>query len=96
MFIVLLTFSTNRAMAKQYMEEHNEWLKRGFDAGVFALAGSLSAGAGGAILAHDTTLAELQSRVEQDPFVAQAIVRAEIVEVTPSKTDPRLAFMSAA
>ncbi|PPR73280.1 MAG: hypothetical protein CFH03_00926 [Alphaproteobacteria bacterium MarineAlpha3_Bin2] len=41
MFIVFLTFSDNKANAGQFMEGHKEWITRGFDDGVFLLAGSL-------------------------------------------------------
>ena len=41
MFIVLLKFSSNKANAAQWMEGHKAWLQRGFDDGVFMLAGSL-------------------------------------------------------
>ena len=75
------------------MAGHKEWLMRGFDDGVFLLAGSLQPGLGGAIVAHDTPLADLQSRVAADPFVAENVVEAEILEITPSKADARLDFL---
>lgn len=93
MFIVLLKFSSNRDKAGQCMEGHKAWLARGFDDGVFLLAGSLQPGLGGSIVAHNTSLAELHRRVSDDPFVAENIVSAEILEVTPSKADERLKFL---
>jgi len=36
---------------------------------------------------------ELENRVNDDPFVAQNIVSAEILEVSPAKVDQRLAFL---
>jgi uncharacterized protein YciI len=93
MFIVQLRFSDNKSQAGQFVEGHKEWIKRGFDDGVFLLAGSLQPNLGGAIVAHNTSLSELQSRVNDDPFVAENIVSEEIVEITPSKTDERLAFL---
>jgi len=93
MFIVLLKFSGNKAQAGQFMEGHKEWIKRGFDDGVFVMAGSLQPNQGGGILAHNTSLPDLQTRVNADPFVAQNVVTAEILEITPSKTDDRLKFL---
>lgn len=93
MFIVLLKFSDNKAHASQFMEGHNEWIKRGFDDGVFMLVGSLQPNLGGGIVAHNTSLPDLQSRVNNDPFVAQNVVSAEILEITPAKADDRLKFM---
>jgi len=93
MFIVLLRFSDNKGQAGQFMEDHNSWIKRGFDDDVFLVVGSLQPNLGGGIVAHNTSLADLQTRVNDDPFVAQNIVTAEIIEMTPSKADERLKFL---
>lgn len=93
MFIVLLKFSDNKEQAGQFMDGHNAWLKRGFDEEVFLLAGSLQPKLGGGIVAHNTSLADLQSRVNEDPFVAKNIVTAEIIEITPAKAEARLQFL---
>jgi uncharacterized protein YciI len=93
MYIVLLKFSANRSQANLLMEDHKAWLKRGFDDGVFLLAGSLEPDLGGGILAHNTALTDLQSRVNADPFVAQDVVKAEIYELDPGRADPRLQFL---
>lgn len=93
MFIVFLKFSGNKSQAGQYMEGHNEWIKRGFTDGVFLLVGSLQPNLGGGIVAHNTTLPELQERVNSDPFVAENVVSAEILEITPTKADQRLDFL---
>ena len=93
MFIVLLRFSDKKGKAGQFMEGHKEWLQRGFDDGVFLLAGSLQPNAGGGIVAHNTSLPELQGRVNADPFVAENVVKAEILEIAPAKADERLKFL---
>ncbi len=93
MFIVLLKFSDNKERASQFMEGHNEWIRHGFDDGVFLLVGSLQPNMGGGIVAHNTTLSDLQSRVNDDPFVAENVVSAEIIEFKPSKADDRLKFL---
>jgi len=93
MFIVLLKFSDNKGDAGQFMDGHKEWLKRGFDDGVFLLAGSLQPNLGGGIVAHGTTRPDLESRVEADPFVAEKVVEAEILEVSPARADERLSFL---
>jgi uncharacterized protein YciI len=95
MFIVLLRFSGNKSQAGQFMEGHKEWIKRGFDDGVFLLVGNLQPQLGGGIVAHNTSLTDLQSRVNDDPFVAEHVVSAEILEIAPSKADQRLEFLLA-
>lgn len=93
MFIVLLKFSDNKSRAGEFMEGHKAWLQRGFDDGVFLLAGSLQPSAGGGILAHNSSLADLESRVKEDPFVAEKVVTAEIMEISPARADERLGFL---
>jgi uncharacterized protein YciI len=93
MFVVLLKFSANKARAGDHMQGHKDWIKRGFDDGVFLLVGNLQPGLGGGIVAHNTSLADLQGRVADDPFVAEDVVRADIVEIAPSRADARLQFL---
>jgi uncharacterized protein YciI len=93
MFVVLLRLSGNKAQASQFIDGHKAWIKRGFDDGVFLLAGNLQPNLGGGILAHNISLPDLQRRVNDDPFVAEDIVSADIIEITPSRIDARLDFL---
>ncbi|MFC1747851.1 YciI family protein [Pseudomonadota bacterium] len=93
MFIVLLKFSKNKSQASQFMEGHNAWIKRGFDEGVFLVVGALQPALGGGVVAHNTSLSDLQRRVNEDPFVVEEVVSPEIIEITPSKADERLQFL---
>ena len=93
MFIVLLRLSENKSKAGNFMEGHNQWIKQGFDDGVFLLVGSLQPNKGGAVVARNVSLHELQDRVSQDPFVQEGIVSAEILEIEPKKADDRLNFL---
>jgi uncharacterized protein YciI len=93
MFIVLLRFAENKDKAGALMQAHNEWIKRGLDDGAFLVVGSLQPKLGGAIVAHNTVLSDLQTRVNADPFVAENVVKAEILEITPLKADARLQFL---
>ena len=93
MFVVLLMFSDNKSKAGEFMEGHNKWIKRGFDDGVFILVGSLQPNLGGSVIAHNESLSELRERVNNDPFVTENIVSAEILEIEPKKVDDRLNFL---
>lgn len=93
MFVVLLRFAGNRDRAGQFMDGHKAWLKRGFDEGLFLMAGSLQPDGGGGIVAHGISRAGLKALVDQDPFVSAGVVRAEIVEIAPARADQRLAFL---
>lgn len=93
MFIVLLKFSDSKSQAPEFMQGHKDWIKRGFDDGIFLMVGSLQPNSGGGILAHNTSLQDLQSRVNKDPFVVENIVTADILEISPNQADERLNFL---
>lgn len=93
MFIVLLRFSDYKPQASQFLEGHNAWIKRGFDSGTFLLAGTLQPNTGGTLLAHNIDRKSLEALVQEDPFVAERVVSAEIHEVTPGRVDERLMFL---
>jgi uncharacterized protein YciI len=89
MVFIQLKFSGNKALAKEYMAEHNAWLQRGFDEGVFLLSGSLKGGTGGVILAN-VSGSELDARIASDPFVERGVVSADIVEFSVGKNQTSL------
>ena len=95
MYVVLLKFAENKSLAGDFMQGHNAWIRQGLDDGVFLLVGSLQPSLGGAILAHGVSPADLQARIDADPFVVHGVVRTEILEIKPGKADPRLAFLLA-
>ncbi|WP_420336526.1 YciI family protein [Roseibium sp.] len=95
MFVVTLKFSDNKARAGELMDAHKAWIKSGFDQGLFLMVGSLQPNRGGGIIAHNTSLEDLESFVGKDPFVVEDVVRAEILEITPARLDERLEFLAA-
>lgn len=94
MYIVLLRFSANKADASTYVAEHQDWIRRGVDDGVFLLVGSIQHGQGGAILAAGPPPDELRARIAEDPFVIRDVVTAEVIDIDPNLTDPRLSFLA--
>jgi uncharacterized protein YciI len=95
MFVVILRFGANRSAAALHLAGHQDWIQRGLDDGLFLLVGSLQLGAGGAVLVHGLGRDELDRRIWTDPFVAEGVVTAEILEITPAgrQVDERLAFL---
>ncbi len=93
MYIITLRIN-DKAKVPPLMEGHNAWIKRGFDDGIFAFVGSLQPPlAGGVILAHGSTQAEIEARVAEDPFVHGGVVSADILAVSPGRIDERLSFL---
>ena len=97
MFIVLLAFSDNIHLAKDFMQGHKNWIKTGIEDDIFLVVGSLKpiidSEGGGAIMAHNTSRQALEERLKQDPFVIENVVSANIVELTPNQTHERLNFL---
>jgi uncharacterized protein YciI len=93
MYIVLLRFSGAKAKAVEFMEGHKAWIKRGFDDGVFVMTGTLQPNQGGLVVAANTSRTDLDKRVSADPFVVEGVVKAEILEVTPSRAHERLSWL---
>lgn len=96
MYFVQLRFAGNRGEAARHMDAHKAWIARGFEDGVFLMVGSIRPDLGGAILVHNISRDALETRVQDDPFVAEGIVEAEILELAPARTDERLAFLKTA
>jgi uncharacterized protein YciI len=95
MFVILLEFSANKAHAAPLMGGHDEWLRDGFEKGFFLVAGTIQPGQGGAVIAHNATREQMKEIVGKDPFVAEDVVTAEIIEITPSRTATPLHFLLA-
>jgi len=93
MYIILLTFSENKSSASQHMGGHKAWIDKGVADGIFLVVGSLQPNRGGAIIAHGITPEALAKRLAEDPFVAEDVVKADVMEVTPSITNDRLRFL---
>ena len=91
--MIFLRFAENRHLAGEHMQGHNDWIRHGIDDSVFLLTGSIADGQGGAIIAHGLTRADLERRLEADPFVAGRVVAPEIIEIEPGTADRRLAFV---
>ena len=69
----------------EFMEGYNQWIKSGFDDGIFILVGSLQPNLGGSVIAHNTSLSELHDRVNKDPFAVENVVSTEILEIVTKK-----------
>lgn len=93
MFIITLRFADNRSAAADLMADHNDWIAQGFADGIFHCVGSLMPDGGGAVIAQGESRGEIEQRVQADPFVAENVVTAEIIEIDVRRTSPEFARM---
>ncbi|GHA02093.1 YciI family protein [Novosphingobium arvoryzae] len=95
MFVVILRF-IDKSKASSVSDAHNRWVKKGFDDGVFLVAGPLATADGGVIVAHNIARAQLEDYVAEDPFITEGVVNPEIIEFSPALTSEQLAFLKPA
>lgn len=95
MFIVILRFA-DKSKAPAVADAHSQWVKQGFEDGIFLVAGPLQPADGGVIVAHDVTRARLDEYVAADPFVTEGVVAAEVLEFSPALATEQLAFLKTA
>ncbi|URK88930.1 YciI family protein [Rhizobium sp. RCAM05350] len=89
MFILSLTYTADLSEVDQHIEPHMDWVKDGYDRGIFLASGRKNPRTGGVIFAHGTR-AEIEMIVAADPFTINGVADYEITEVAVSRTVPGL------
>lgn len=80
MFILSLTYVKPAEAADAVMAPHMEWVKHGYDKGLFLASGRKVPRTGGVILAKGER-AEIEAFVAADPFAVHGIADYEITEM---------------
>lgn len=96
MFVILLKLAGAKDKASALMEAHKAWIAQGFEDGAFVLVGTIQPGLGGVLIALGESRGAIEARVAQDPFVAEGVVSAAILEIAPGRVDERIALLSGA
>ncbi|SSC67032.1 YciI family protein [Ciceribacter selenitireducens] len=85
MFILSLTYVKPPEEADRLMEPHMEWVKQGYDTGMFLASGRKIPRTGGVILARGER-ADIEAFVAADPFSVHGVADYEITEVALTRT----------
>jgi uncharacterized protein YciI len=93
LFILILEYLAPLDAVDRALDAHRDWVAQGYRDGLFLLSGPKTPRTGGAILAHGSDRAELESRIAQDPFVVAGLARYTVHEVAPRAADHRLSFL---
>src|SRR5688572_14269865 len=94
MHVILLRFAGAKDKAAAFMDAHKAWIDRGFEEGAFVFVGTLQPGLGGVLIAPSQTREAIEARLTDDPFVAEGVVTAEILDIAPARVDERIALLS--
>lgn len=89
MLILSLTYKKDIAEADRYMTPHLDWVKKGYEKGLFLASGRKIPRTGGVILARGDR-AEIEAYVASDPFVIHGIADCEISAVELTTVAPGL------
>ena len=89
MFILSLTYMAELSEVDRHIEPHMDWVKDGYDRGVFLASGRKSPRTGGVIFARGNR-AEIEAIVAADPFTLHGVADYEITEVAVTRTAPGL------
>lgn len=81
--MILLDYVKPLEEVDAQMEAHVEFLERGFDEGVFIVAGRRELRTGGVILCRGVA-EDIEALAQTDPFVTSGVATAEVVEFKAS------------
>jgi uncharacterized protein YciI len=93
MFVVTITYTAPLERIDELVVEHRAWLDRMYLDGVLLASGAQVPRVGGVLLALAADRAELDLVLAGDPFQVAGVSTYEVVEFTPTKTAPALAFL---
>jgi uncharacterized protein YciI len=89
MFILSLTYTADLSEVDRHIEPHMDWVKDGYDRGLFLASGRKNPRTGGVIFARGTR-AEIDTIVAADPFTIHGVAEYEVTEVAVTRTAPGL------
>jgi len=93
MYLVILDYLAPLDEVDRYVAEHRLWVDAGYRDGIFLASGPQNPRCGGAILAHGLERAALDQRLDQDPFKSHGVASYRVVDLTVTRSDPRLDFL---
>ncbi|WP_031479463.1 YciI family protein [Maridesulfovibrio frigidus] len=91
MYILSLNYNTPLEDVDKCMDEHIEFLKKQYDAGIFVMSGRKVPRTGGIILARNVSLEELSKIISEDPFHKNGVAEYEVTQFLPTMIIEELA-----
>lgn len=85
MFIISLTYKGSIEDVERYISEHNSFLQKYYDIGLFIASGRKEPRTGGIIICNAPSQNEVENIIKEDPFHIYQVADYEITEFIPSK-----------
>ncbi len=86
MYILSLNYVKPVSEIEKFIDEHIEYLKKYYKAGVFVMSGRKVPRTGGVILAKGISLEELDTVIHEDPFHVNGVAEYTVTEFIPTMT----------
>lgn len=90
MFVVELVYKADLDEIDKAMRAHVAFLNRHYRAGTFLVSGRKIPRDGGIILAVGPSREAIEALMREDPFCAQGLAEARVIEFRASQRSPRL------
>lgn len=84
LYIAVLSYVKPLSEVDALLPAHVEWLRKGYDDGIFILSGRRNPRTGGVILARGSSIEEIQARMKEDPLQHQGLATLEIMPFEPT------------
>ena len=85
MFIIELIYKVDLARIDKHMPAHVKFLKKYYAAGTFVVSGRKVPRDGGIIVAAGDSREQIEAIAAEDPFVAQGLAEARVIEFRASQ-----------
>lgn len=89
-YVAILSYIRPLEEIDAQIPAHLEWLREGYEDGIFLASGRRIPRTGGVILARGETLDGLKARMQKDPFQRLGLATVEIIPFEASMTSDTL------
>lgn len=85
MFIISLTYKVTIENVEHHIPEHNLFLQKHYDSGIFIASGRKEPRTGGVIISNAQSKNEVEQIIKEDPFYIHQVADYDITEFIPTK-----------
>lgn len=85
MFIISLTYKVTIENVERHIPEHNSFLQKYYDSGLFIASGRKEPRTGGVIICKASSKNEVERIIKEDPFHIQQVADYDIIKFIPTK-----------
>ncbi len=89
-FIIEITYTVSFTKIEEVLQEHRNFLQKGYDAGILLCSGPQEPKTGGLIVARSQSLENIKDYFKNDPFLQHNVAQYRYIEFNPVKFQPFL------